>query len=200
MHRQAAAAGEAAAALLTGVRPLAAVRPQVRRQAALLAERLPADTAAEWLQAAVHGEPMYPGAAACGEGLAADGTGEGILLQVHSAVSRQVAGFGELLPAGGTLERPAGALARQSVFPEAARRRQLLSADGTCEGALPRRLVHPEVAAGAKRLPAVAAGMRPAAPVYGQPVDTLTAAGGKMASAHGAAERALSTVHAQVSA
>lgn len=65
------------------------------------------------------GEQVHAHAAGCREAFAAGGTGEGFVLQVHVAVSRQVGASGERL---------AGALTRQSVLPQATRSRQRLSA------------------------------------------------------------------------
>lgn len=176
MHRQAAPAGEAVAALLAGVRTLTCVRPQVNPEAALLAERLPADAAAERLQASVDAPLVDVHAAARGEPFLARGTFEGFVGQVNSQVCGQVAVFGELLPALRTPELVVRFPTRQSVSSEAARRRQRLPAGRAGErrrAALPvGRLVRAQVAPRAEHLPAVRTAVGALLAVHGELVDS----------------------------
>lgn len=104
VNHQAAPAGEADPALLARVRPLTCMRSQVSSEAALLTEGCVADAAGEWSQASVDGQLVHVDAVACGESLFAYGTGERFVCQVNPAVRRQVAAFGELLPALATAD------------------------------------------------------------------------------------------------
>lgn len=204
VHRQAAPAGESVPTVLAGVRPLTRVRPQVSPEAALLAECLPADAAGERPQSSVDGQLVDVDAAACGESFLTCWTFKRFLLQVDSLVCRQVAVFGELLPALCAPELLACFLTGQSVLSEEAPRRQRLAAGRTCEcvaGAPPAgRLVRPEVAAGAEHLPAVRTPVGPLLVVHSELVDSDAAPGGESFPAGGAGEGPLSAVDPQVSA
>ena len=204
VDRQAAPAGETVPALLAGVWPLTCVCPQVSCEAALLAERLPADAAGERPQSSVDGQLVDVDAAACGEAFLTGGTFEGFVLQVDPLVSRQVAVFGELPLTLCTPESVICLLTGQSVPAEAAPRRQRLAAGRTAErlaAVLPAgRLMRPEVAAGAKHLPAVKTPVRPLLVVHAEPMDSDAAAGGESFATGGAAEGPLSAVDPQVSA
>lgn len=204
VHRQAAPAGERVPALLASVRPLTRVRPQVSREAAALAEGLPADAAGERLQSSVDGQLVDVDAAACGETFLTGGTFEGFVLQVDSAVRRQVTVFGELLPALCTPEPVVCLLTGEPVLSEAAPRHQRLATGRTGERlsvAPPAgRQVRPEVAAGAEHLAAVRTPVGPLLAVHGELVDSDAAAGGESLPAGGAGEGTLAAVDTQVSA
>lgn len=204
VHRQAAPAGETVPALLAGVRPLTCVRPQVSSEAAALAEALPAEAAGERLQSTVDGQLVDVDAAARGEAFLTCGTFEGFVLQVDSLVSRQVAVFGELLPAFCTPEPAARLLTGESVLSEAAPRRQRFATGRTRErlaaGPPAGCLVCPEVAAGAEHLAAVRAAVGPLPAVHGELVHGDAAAGGENLPAGVAGEGTLPAVDPQVSA
>ncbi len=180
------------------------MRPQVSPEAALLAECLPADAAGERLQSSVDGQLVDVDAAARGESFLTRRAFKRFLLQVDSLVCGQVAVFGELLPALCTPELLVCFLTGQSVFSEAAPRRQPLATCQTREclaGAPPAgHLVRPEVAAGAEHLPAVRTPVGPLLVVHSELVDSDAAPGGESFPTGGAGEGPLSAVDSQVSA